>query len=460
MSFALVFITAFFLLVLLVSLWKTYHLKSLLHPGFWFGILWIIGVLSYYVINTFDNKFNTIYPEYVDELNGYILFSALSFLTLQNIGRRKILHSFSKWDVEPFFKVYKYLSIAAFVASMLMFIVQGAIFSFGANRDAVGNANMLHAMGKYEVSPLYVFLNTFISLNIFLAIYAGFRLSEDFRNKGKINHKFLLLLPILTQIIHMIMLGGRVDFITGMRFYVFGIVISISNGINGKTFKKLIRTGLIVILIFGIYSTINLELRLKYANSYVNPSRSVSWDDYPLLKPFAGIIEYYSCSYMGYQLRRNDTTTQELEYGSRTFGGILFFDVPLSNLLGLKNATIGNLLGIKRHSLLDQWANSINNDLPWATTTTSSYLFLYDDFGYYGTYIILLLMVLITQLLFVSWFGKPHKTFISFYLLLLFYVFWNNSIFDPIFAGGAIKGYLLSILFLDIICIYKKKLNR
>jgi hypothetical protein len=137
--------------------------------------------------------------------------------------------------------------------------------------------------------------------------------------------------------------------------------------------------------------------------------------------------------------------------GEKSFCGIIFWQFPFSGLLGV-NLSIGDILGMQRGYSMKMMFLQLQEDRnPFFSLVATMYMTLYDDFGYWGTVAVLLLMVALTQFFYYHWFCGNHYNFFSFYFLLLFFWMWSNSIFDPIFAAGYARGILYSMLLLEII---------
>jgi hypothetical protein len=63
-------------------------------------------------------------------------------------------------------------------------------------------------------------------------------------------------------------------------------------------------------------------------------------------------------------------------------------------------------------------------------------MLIYDDFGYFGTFVFIILLVWISQIVYVNWFVKTHKGFMSIFPIFMIWCFWTNTNFDPYFASS------------------------
>jgi len=439
MSYLLAYITIFVLLFTLITIWKTYKYKALLHPGFFFCVLWIVGVTGFTILTLSFKQSNLFFPKHVNELNSFILFTSLCFLLFSRMKSKVITQSESRWSVFDFQPLYKYFVIASLISAIAMFIIREATFDFSSSRDATVEFETALFLGERSQTLLFTIYGIFLSSNIILGIFAGFLIGEKFRNNKKVKiWFFLLLLPILTQLIMMLIVGGRIDFINILRALIFGIGISISNGISQRIFKKLIIYGLLSIFIFTIYSNYNYKSRVgNYQNNL--------YKENVVLRQFSSVIEYFSSTYTGYQLRRDDFVTQKLEYGEKTFAGILFLRIPFSGTLGLKKTSVGEMVGLEEYSMKKMFLDLQSQNALHFSSVSSIYLLFYDDFGYFGTFIFIFFLVWITQRVFINWFVTPNKSFFSIFFLFILFVLWSNSIMDPVFATGFFRSTLYSI---------------
>lgn len=443
MSEVLAIVTVTILIFTAFSIWHTYRIKAFLHPGLYFCVIWIFGVASYLTLSLIQNQFNLYDADYVNELNGYVLYTSALFYIFRGLGRKIVLNNPSVWNIHSFYPLFKYAALASLLAAVSMFIIRGATFDFAGTRDATVELETALYYGEISQTFLFTLLGTFLSSNIILGIYAGFIIVEHYMKRKNMHvNIWALFIPLLTQIVIMLMVGGRIDFINIIRAYIFGGSISIANGVNKVFAKKIIVILGSAFLLFSTYSNINYQQRI---------SRSLVQDSNPVLSQFSSIMEYYSSVYTGYQLRRYDFVTKELEYGQKTFAGVLFFRIPFAGTIGLKNTSVGEFFGLEEYSMKKMFLDLQSKNALHFSTVSSIYLLFYDDYGYWGTFLFLFILVWITQLVYVSWFNSPHDSFFSIYIIYLFFVLWSNSIMDPVFAGGFVKSSFLSMATLQVL---------
>lgn len=450
MSESLAFLTIIVLIFTAVSIWRTYRFKALLHPGLYFCILWTGGVTSYLFLSVIQNQINVYDGSHVNELNGYVLFTAFSFLIFKRLGKSKIINQPSIWSVHSFYPLYKYLVFIALFSAIAMFIIRAATFDFAATRDATVEFETALFYGERSQTLLFTILGIFLSSNIILGIYAGYKVGERLKARSTIQNlsSIVLFVPFLTQLVMMFTVGGRIDFINILRAYMFGISIVLANGVYKGMFKKVVIYLITLFVAFSVYSNFNYQQRVGKSTLDLNP----------VANQFSSIMEYFSMVYTGYQLRRDDFVTKEIENGEKTFAGILFFRIPFAGTLGMKNSSVGEMLNIEEYSMKKMFLELQSQNARHFSTVSSIYLLFYDDFGYLGTFVFIFLMVGLTQFVYFRWFGSTHKSLFSIFYMLLFLMLWSNSIMDPVFATGFFRSTLFSIATLQVLYYIKTKI--
>jgi oligosaccharide repeat unit polymerase len=450
MSYTLAYITLLVLSLNIITYWRTYYFKAILHPGFAFSILWIASIVSWLITTSIKSNFRVVYPQFVNELNGYVLFIASAFFLLQKFGKKKVLKTNYKWDVEDFQFYYNILVLISFLSVISFYFSSGATFDVAINRAKIVESGIDTG---YEVKSVYAKLQSILMSFYFpCAIYAGYVLGKNAEktnnnNRLSISKKFMLFLPGISILLSSFIKGGRSPIVQGVIYYIFGLGIAFSQiHFKDKIYIKKVRNFLIALFIlFNLYSTFVNFTRLEKLNNTEN----LTWNGYPALKPFAGVLEYLSCHYMGYQYRRVDAITEnKLEMGVTTFNGFLFFTIPFSETIGL-NISPGQLLGLKQFNTYE-YINYNTTNPKWHYSTFTSFLYMYDDFGYIGTFLVLALLVIISHYLYVKFLTTTHKYFTGIYLLYIFWYFWATSIFPSYFSTPISTPFFL-LLFVDLI---------
>jgi hypothetical protein len=432
MSISLIIITEIFLFLNIYLQFKLLKYKALLHPSMFFCIVWIISMPSYLILSEIDPVMDAKYPELVDELNYYVLFTTICFIIFSIFNHSKVKKNNPKWDISSFGIIFKSMVSISLFGSLLFWISTGSSLSIGNNR----NTFVEGMIDSYEYGGQFGFLfslaSVLNSLMLPCAIYVGYIVSKwVFKNEHFESKIFWLILPMVSFFLYSAAIGGRNPLFWGIRYHILGFGFGSLNLINYKSnLRKIMLYTTLIVLLINSYSTFVAADRAK-VNEYDIISEDL-WAKYPVLKPFSGVIEYMSFHYMGYQYRRVDYVDDELTMGAKTFSGALKASVPLSSTFGL-NLNVGNLIGINK---IYQIQDIMYSDREWKETTFTSYMLIYDDFGYFGTFVFIILLVWISQIVYVNWFVKTHKGFMSIFPIFMIWCFWTNTNFDPYFASS------------------------
>jgi hypothetical protein len=446
MSVSLIIFTEIILVLNILIQLKLFKFKAFLHPSMFFCIVWIISMPSYLVLSEIDPVMATKFPEYVDELNFYILFTGICFIVFSLFNHSKVQNSDSNWDISLFGYLFKSIVLFSIFGSFLFWISTGASLSIGSNRATFVEG----MMDSYEYGGQFGFLfsiaSVLNSLMLPCAIFVGFIGSKwVFKNEKYNDNIIWLVLPIISYLLYSAAIGGRNPLFWGVRYHILGFGLGALSNINYKSnLRKVVLYGFLFFLLVNTYSTFVATDRAK-VNEYDIISQSL-WIEYPLLEPFSGVIEYMAFHYMGYQYRRYDYVDDELTMGAKTFSGALKATIPLSSTFGI-NITIGDLIGVKN---IYQIQDIMYSNREWRETTFTSYIILYDDFGYLGVFVFLIVFIWISQLVFVDWFTKTHKGFMSIFPIFMIWCFWTNTNFDP-FTASSFMPIVYVFLLIDFI---------
>jgi len=162
--------------------------------------------------------------------------------------------------------------------------------------------------------------------------------------------------------------------------------------------------------------------------------------------------------YQGYQWRRKDMVTSELELGQKTFNFITAFNIPVISQLFRKNVSLENIFHLKHEDNVTRTMESKELGLPGFSITATVYLILFDDFGFYGVFIITFLFVGFTQKLYRDLFLKNHNDFWSIILFIAVYKLWMATFFNHHLTGAWFNTYLYPILIIETVnFLYKYK---
>jgi oligosaccharide repeat unit polymerase len=448
--------SAYFVLILLIIGFTLqfimYKTRFLLHPSFWFFIIWISSITSFLIYLSAGMDFIVIYEDLILELFKYISFTVVSLLFVSLLSFRKIRNNHVYWN--PVFDIdhFKILTIIIFIFTVSNFFLNGG-FNLVRNREnAALQARAISTGGS--VSSIQMLFNTVTDLNIPMLIFSGYFICKEYvKNSYKISSlKIYYFLPFITGLIRTLSVGGRAGMINtllyiflGFSLALFGFKTEIS-----RVLRKLPLYGLILFLLFSVYSTFVETARERNQTQIVSLIES-RWESYPLLKPFAGILQYMTDHIAGYQARRVDSVTPELEMGQISLSGITMFKVPVFSQIAGTPISIQSSFNLKQPNYIETHYELENSGATWIGATATIYYLLYDDFGYKGTFIAIFILVLISQLIFNRVFNREKTSFLSILPITLIYYIWFTTIFSHTIVGNWLASFLFSFIIVDII---------
>lgn len=415
---------------------KVWRLRVFLSPGFYFGVVWLFGVLGCVIFSPIGLMLEQ-YPEYIDELNILVGFTAFCFLLLTPKGHMKINQSpvemrFCSW------RVFKWLSIILFIAALWDFARLGGNLNMAASRQNLheiqSSRSMLISYATTLATPLSILAGYFIMKILF------------YGQKISYIKWFFLSLPLLANLIFSINVGGRVDFVYAFINYLLGASLALPLKASLKRLRKplsLIALGGLVVVIF---ITVVASKRDEY-NSGETPMEIYLKQQSPLLGLLFGPIQYVQSSYIGYQYRRVDAVDENnLGYGKYTFNGFINWTLPFSNLIGLGDASIAKYFDIYYYN-----QETYDYQREYYYTTHSGYLTLIKDYGNKFSCVIIAILCIISHNLFVGIQSRKkicHATsiflfylFCNYWLKMNFYGTLSNTVLIPLY------GFLLIDLF-------------
>jgi hypothetical protein len=449
--------TTLFLLILgFVLQFRMYKSKFLLHPSFWFYVIWILSLTSLitYLIAGFN--YIIIYEDLLVELLNYISFTVLSLLFVSLLSFRRIKQDYVTWNPVIDSDRFKTLSIVIFIFTVINFLLNSG-FNIVENREnAVLQSRSISSGGS--ISPLQMLFNLIIDLNVPMIIFSGYFICKEYvRNNFKISPlEIYYFLPFITGLIKTLGVGGRAYIIQTLFFFVLGFYLALF-GLKTditKILRKLPQYGIILFLLFSVYSTF-VEVTREKSHTQVITLIEQRWESYPWLKPFAGILQYMTDHFAGYQARRVDTATPELEMGQITLSGFTMFNIPVFSQLAGTPISIQSTFNLKQPNYVRAHFELESSGADWVGATTTIYFLFFDDFGYKGTFIAIFIWVLITQLIFNNVFHSQKSSFLSILPITLIYYVWFTTIFSHTIVGNWMASFLFSFIIVDIIARYR-----
>lgn len=423
-------------LAALLTVVKVWQWKALVHPGLYFSGIWLVSVISeWYLLAV--GKAVLIDQNLIDELNIYAAFTSLMFLMFAFNGRKYACGDFRISIVKSGRKYINYLYLCLFVI-VADFIIKGATFSFGLNRqNTVGD--MAHITNA--ATPIDAVFSILISPIIYFTIFAGIEVAKYFTKSSQFNFsKLIISLPFVITFINALIIGGRNPIAISIKHYLWGIGLGVSAYlVTKKVRRKIIRFAFLVVIAFSLFSTV-VAIQRQEVFGY---SKTEVQEESKIVSAFSGIMDYMSAHYWGYQLRRNDVSSGEnLEYGVCTFYGLGNLYIPFSGFLGIK----GNLwewFGVK-YTPNEVYMSGVEGFY----TTSTIYSLLVRDFGVKGTYFAIIFLVLITQLIFVHLHRYEHRTALSLIPIIIVLTYWSSSNFNSGMPG--LQLLLIGALLFDI----------
>ena len=426
-------IVVLFHIISLLTIWKIWKWKAFAHPGFYFSGLWFISVISeWYLVNM--AYASTPYPEYIDELNIFTAFTSLCFTITSLIGKKHSILSFSI-DIISNNKVYLKLMYVVFGATLVNFIISGATLSFGQNR-----MNLVSDLGHINrsFSILDSFLVILTSPLVFYSLTMGREMAKKIVGNGTEKYcNFYIVMPLLITVISSLAIGGRNPVVKTIKEYFLGL----GTGVNVSRNKK-VRNRLLIIMLVGLigfmgFSTFisNDRAETYGANVREYSSKFASFS--------SGIMEYMSFHYWGNQLRRTDFSSgKDSTYGVATFYGLGNLSIPFSSSIGLKG-NLWSLLGVD-YDPLDVYKSQVDGSY----TTSTIFSLLVRDFGTEGTFFAIVLIVIMTQLIFLRTLKVTRRSAMSLIPLLCVFGYWASSNFNSGFP--AIQPLIIGALIFDL----------
>lgn len=411
---------------------KNWKMQAILHPGFYFSILWTISTISQWITTTVGIMPLPNEPA-IYELNVYAAFTSLVFMLTSSIGKQNYTISDTFKLGTGTYDYLKVLIVLAFISTLLEWISSGASFSFSENRADVLYSQS-HIGRRYTLldSVLAICKTTMPFVTIVIGYILGIMLATD---KALISKKWIAL-PIIIAFIDAMAQGGRISVLNSLKNYIIGVGFSIPlyKISNKRVFKLLFYSVTCVIAFFAFISFVG-ESRAEYTGA------EYSFSQFGI---FGGVVDYMTSHYWGYQLRRIDYANNiDLYYGINTFYGFLDFRIPFSASLGF-NGNIWDMLGVEFDPL-----KIYKSGVEGSYTTSSQFMPLVADFGTKGAYVAIIVLVCLTQRLFLSIVRNRKKSALSLVFYYIFFCYWFGSNFN----GGFMSLYtvfLAAVLF-DVI---------
>lgn len=443
MNVSIALITLVILLFLLVFQIKTWKIRVLLSPGFYFALMWSLGVLGLLLFKSVDMLIE-VYPEYIDELNVLVAYTGFCFFLLTRKGISVIEKERPvKFDFINSFTLFGVLSFLILGVAIVIFIKEGNGLNFGLARESmhetIANRNVLVNYLRLISTPL--------------SLYAGYNVILALMNKKRTSlFKYVVFLfPYFANMLFSLTEGGRVSMVYSMLEYVIGASLAIPLNFEIRKYKKIFVVGILVaVFINGMITWVDNERHKYHLGQDADYERVQSQ-----LGAFSflyGASNYMYASYVGYQYRRVDAVTPELGYGQYVFNGFINWQFPFVAQFGLKDTSLAHLLDIYYHN-----QETYDFSREYYYTTHSAYIPIIKDFGFYGSFIAIFFLVYVAHSLFVK-IQRYHRVTksLSFFFYYLFFIYWVKSNF----YGTLSNSILISFYGFFIVDILNSLFNK
>lgn len=434
-------IAQIFLIIYSVRVW---HWRCLLFPGFYFGLLWAFGIVGSQLFIAVG-LLNVVSEENIAELYSFVLFTSLCFIFFTWKSRHKVSRDTTiQIQLLSSFRLYKIVSCFVLLISIVTFVRAGASFDMGASREAmhsnVENQSVFTGYGQVLALPL--------------SIIAGSLLGQVLLKKKKLSYKNILFLfvPLFSNLIFSIYLGGRVNFVYGFIQYCIGFCLVLKIKQESTVSKRILKLALVsVIVLSSFISLVAVQRQNHYRGESIQYELIAKQGSiYAILY---GPIEYMTASFNGYQYRRSDAVDEnDLTYGTRTLNGFINWSLPFAGRFGLQNFTIADVLDIRYDN-----QETYDFDREYYYCTHSCYIPLVKDFGSGGTYFAIIFLTWISNFFFIRLQQKRsivRASSIFFYYIFLDY--WLKSNYYGTLSGS-IMITLYGLLIFDFINYLSRK---
>ncbi|MFT7033687.1 MAG: hypothetical protein ACJA2S_002195 [Cyclobacteriaceae bacterium] len=304
---------------------------------------------------------------------------------------------------------------------------------------------------------LVVIIGVFFFLKMPLLIYNGCQFYKMIVIKVE-PLKFDIFFVLAGSILETIASGGRSAIVSSLSYFFIGIIlnhIKSRQTVSNFTFiKKIIVLAIVPVLLLSTYINFVAQERTKKQGSSSVTSELLS-KSY-LGEHFYGVMEYSIFHYLGYQLRMNDSATEDLELGQYTFQVITTYNLPIVSQVLRSEINLATLLDLKKIDNNIANENSKSIDLANAGITSTVFYVLYDDFGFYGSLAVIVLFIFFTQNIFNKLLTSDIRGFYSIVLWVFIFDLWKYTWFSHHLNGPIFNSYLYAAV---VLFLLNKKIN-
>jgi oligosaccharide repeat unit polymerase len=435
----------------IVWLWKKYGISALLHPFNYYLVTWILSLLSFGVAISVGLDWLLIEDEkLLSQLFFTIAFvGSIIFIILFFSKKPKLLKSFNWYMSSRLLKVIGYAILFIGIYSIL---VGG--FNVVENRLSATNLLTNAALAGERAGLLNAVFGLFLFLKMPILIYNGIQFHKMVFRKVE-PFKFYILFVLVGSSLEIIAGGGRSGIVQALTYFGIGILISQVKSNSIISDREFIRK----MVIFSVLPIILLSLYINFVSSsrekemgYTNATKEYFLKS-SVGENLFGIMEYSIFHILGYQLRINDTATEELEMGQFTFQFITTYNIPVVSQILKSEINLASLLNLKTVNTSLATYNAESNKSH--SITASVFFVLYDDFGFEGSLGVIICFVLITNIIFNRFIQGEILSFYSLFILIFLFDLWKYSWFSHHLNGAIFNPYFYSVFILYVL----RKLN-
>jgi oligosaccharide repeat unit polymerase len=436
----------------ILILWKKYKVAALLHPFNYYLITWIISLLSFGVAISVGLSSYLIYDEkLLSQLFFTVAFVGLVICLVLILGKKLIIRESFNWKIPE--KFLKNFGIIILCIGIFLIFTKG--FDVAQNRFesiAVGNAD---ALSGERIGVVGVIFGLFFMLKIPLLIYNGTQFYSMIIAKTE-KFKYYIFFVLIGSILEVISGGGRSGIVSALTFFIIGIVlhhIRSTRKISNLIFlKKIAKFALIPVLLLSFYINFVAAERaekggyVSVTEEALSKSSSGKW--------FSGVMEYSIFHILGYQYRIEDTATDELEMGQYTFQFITLFNIPVLSQVFKTDLNLANALDLKTVNTRLGTLEAEKNGLKAHSTTATVFFVLYDDFGLFGSLIVIVIFAVFTSRIYNKLLQRDINGYFSLIVWLFLFDLWKNTWFSHHLNGSIFNPYLYSAILLYFVNKY------
>lgn len=447
MELSLEIISLFVQIFLVVYSIKVWHWRCFLSPGFYFGFIWAIGVFGSRVFIELG-ILHVDFPKNIAELNRFVLFTGLCFIFFTWRSHNSVnKYSVVKVNLLSSLGWYRVLSIIVFLIALYTFVNAGSNLDMGSAREAmhdnVEKQSVLTGYGQALALPL--------------SIIAGSLLGQIMLKRKRLSwfNKLFLILPLLSNLLFSIYLGGRVNFVYGFIQYGIGFCLNLKIKDTKAVSRRIFTLAIVSLVALSTFISLVAAQRQEHYGGHSLQYEMVARQG-PIYAVFYGPMEYMTASYLGYQYRRFDAVKEnDLTYGTRTFNGFINWTLPFAGRFGLEKCSIADALDIRYDN-----QETYDYERIFYYTTHSCYIPLVKDFGPTGTYFAIIFLTWLSNYLFIRLQKRKSINWAS--TLFFYYIFleyWLKSNYYGTLSGSIIIPFY-GLLFFDLINYLYRKYHR